>query len=241
MKQRLLQLKFRRSWTLIVGCMLVSPITFAQVHEPVFIAGAMRNVMWKGELAGTIDLDTLQKKAVYGLGPIEGLKGEILLWDGTVYSSRVIADSQCIVSKNQALRAPFFVYVKSSNWRAVSVPDTLMDMLHLENFLNRQFERDSVPFAFRLSVTVHYAKFHIVNLPDAVKVQSPEDAHIGKQYFELQNEEVNILGFYSTQHKGVFTHHSTNLHAHLINLRMNKMGHIDQVQFIPGTLNLYVQ
>jgi acetolactate decarboxylase len=43
------------------------------------VAGAMKNVMWKGQLFGTIDLDTIfNKQHLYGLGPVEYLTGELL-------------------------------------------------------------------------------------------------------------------------------------------------------------------
>lgn len=42
----------------------------------------MRNVMWKGELAGIIQMDTISdKKGLYGLGPIEFLGGEVMVMD----------------------------------------------------------------------------------------------------------------------------------------------------------------
>ncbi len=39
------------------------------------VAGAMSNIMLKGNLTAHIDLDTMQKKNLYALGPVEGLKG----------------------------------------------------------------------------------------------------------------------------------------------------------------------
>jgi len=65
--------------------------TTSQKQEPktestVQISGAMRNVMWKGELFGTIDCDTIADKThLYGLGPVEYLTGEILIIDGVGY------------------------------------------------------------------------------------------------------------------------------------------------------------
>ena len=39
--------------------------------------------MWKGELSGTINLDTISnKKGLYGLGPESYLTGELLINNG---------------------------------------------------------------------------------------------------------------------------------------------------------------
>ena len=55
----------------------------------------MRHVMWKGELTGLIRLDTISPSDhLYGIGPMEGLRGEILLFDGIAYVSHVIDESR---------------------------------------------------------------------------------------------------------------------------------------------------
>ena len=60
----------------------------------VYVVGAMKNVMWEGQLFGTIDLDTLSNKEhLYGLGPVEYLSGELLIIDGKSYRSTVLTDT----------------------------------------------------------------------------------------------------------------------------------------------------
>ena len=47
------------------------------------VVGQMKDVMWKGQLYGNINLDTIANKTnLYGLGPVEYLAGEILIIDG---------------------------------------------------------------------------------------------------------------------------------------------------------------
>jgi len=45
--------------------------------------------MWKGDLKGKIATDSLNNKETYGLGPIEFLKGEIVVFEGQTYVSKV--------------------------------------------------------------------------------------------------------------------------------------------------------
>jgi acetolactate decarboxylase len=43
------------------------------------------------------------------------------------------------------------------------------------------------------------------------------------------NEEVIIVGFYSDNHQGIFTPHSTNVHMHVYNPSKNIVGHVDGI------------
>jgi acetolactate decarboxylase len=79
-----------------------------------------------------------------------------------------------------------------------------------------------------------------VNLPKGSKVSSPNEAHNGQKNYELINEPSEIIGFFSTNHKAVFTHHDTYLHMHLMTTNLQKMGHLDEVLFKKGTMKLYL-
>ena len=93
---------------------------------------------------------------------------------------------------------------------------------------------------FRLTGTVETAKIHIVNLPKGSKVSSPDEAHKGQTDFPLTDEQAEIVGFFSTEHKAIFTHHDTYLHMHLITTDRQKMGHLDELLLKKGTVKLYL-
>ena len=69
------------------------------------------------------------------------------------------------------------------------------------------------PFAFKLSGKVSKAIIHIQNLPKETKVSSPAEAHQGQTNYEIYNESVEIIGFFSTEHKGIFSHHNSKIHC----------------------------
>lgn len=64
---------------IVVGCVAAAALACnPPVKDPgtqedyadIQLAGAMKNVMWKGELQGVIDLDTISNRdGLYGLGP----------------------------------------------------------------------------------------------------------------------------------------------------------------------------
>lgn len=215
--------------------------TAQQVSDTVRIIGAMKNVMWKGELSGKIDLDTISNKAhLYGLGPVEFLRGEIIILDGRSYISTVVSDTAMLVKETYAIQAPFFGYAHISNWKERLLPDSIQSNSQLEKYLDLLTRSSPRPFFFKLSGIVEEAIIHIVNLPKGSTVRSPAEAHEGQVNYTLRDEDSEILGFFSTEHKTIFTHHDSYLHMHLISDDKQKMGHLDSVKFKKGTMKLYI-
>lgn len=226
----------------IVGLLFVSWITVTQpAKNEVIIVGAMKNVMWKGELSGIINLDTISNKEhLYGLGPVEFLRGEVLIVDGVCYRSSVVTDSTMKVEETFRLKAPFFGYTHIEKWTEQALPDSIQTIQQLEEFLDLQTKNSKRPFMFRLTGVVESASIHIVNLPAGSKVSSPAEAHVGQRNYPVSNERAEIIGFFSTEHKTIFTHHDTFLHMHLITVDRQKMGHLDEMLLTKGTMTLYL-
>ena len=205
--------------------------TSASKNE-VKIVGAMKDVMWKGKLDGKILLDTISnKKGLYGLGPESFLTGEILINNGTTYTSKVLSDSTMIVEKSAKTSAPFFVYANVNEWNAVKLPSSVTSIKDLETFIDSETKDKKRPFTFKLDGNISKATIHIQNLPKGTKVSSPKEAHQGQINYQLESEDVEIIGFFSTEHQGIFTHHDSFLHMHLISKDKTKMGHLDDVVF----------
>lgn len=212
-----------------------------QTTNEVKIVGEMKNVMWKGQLYGNINLDTIANKTnLYGLGPVEYLTGEILIIDGKSYKSTVISDSTMKVEETYDIKAPFFGYTNIAKWTELTLPDNIQTIQQLEQYLDKETKSLPRPFMFKLSGTVEEATIHIVNLPKGSKVSSPDEAHKGQINYKIINEQSEIVGFFSTEHKAIFTHHDTFLHMHLITTDKQKMGHLDKVLFKKGTMKLYL-
>jgi len=208
-----------------------------EVVNYVKVVGAMKEVMWKGKLSGTIDLDTLSNKQhLFGLGPVEYLAGEILIIDGKAYRSTVLTDSTMKVEETYAIKAPFFAYANIMNLTQVILPDSIQSAQQLEQFLERTTKKQNRPVLFRFTGEIEQATIHVVNLPKGSTVTSPDEAHQGQRNFVLTHQLVEIVGFFSTAHKGIFTHHDTYLHMHLITSDRQKMGHQDEVRFKKGTI-----
>lgn len=211
--------------------------TSNQVH----IVGEMRNVMHKGELSGTISIDTISNKNhLYGLGPVEYLTGEILIIDGKAYKTTVATSTTMHIEENWQVKAPFFVYANVEHWKEIVLPDSIQSIPQLETYIDVITKEAQRPFAFKIYATVETADIHIVNLPKGTKVSSPEDANKNQATYTLTNEEAEIVGFFSTEHQGVFTHHDSFVHMHLMTNDKTRMGHLDKALFKSGSAKLYL-
>jgi len=241
MKKQLKMLVWGLITLIATGCNTSGQQKSDKVSTTVQVVGAMKNVMMKGELYGTINLDTLSNKEhLYGLGPVEYLTGEILIVDGKSYKGSVVNGSMMSVQETFNLSATFLVYANVDKWKEQNLPDDVKTLKQLETYLDEVTKTAKRPFAFKLMGTVESAGIHLVNLPKGSDVHSPEDAHVGEVKFKLANEKVQLVGFFSTEHKAVFTHHDTFIHVHLITSDRKKMGHLDEVNFKKGAMKLYL-
>lgn len=202
------------------------------VKNHVSIVGAMRQTMMNGELVGKINLDSLQDRSdLYGLGPESYLKGEITIFEGRPYISRVTSDSTMSVQESFQTSAPFFVYSNVRNWKELPVSAEIRSEKDLEHLIDSLTQKIEEPFPVKVEARVKTAQIHVQNLPEGTRVSSPQDAHQGQVNYKLENENVYILGFFSREHQGVFTHHDSFIHLHLLTKDRLKMGHLDQAEF----------
>ena len=210
-----------------------------ETYADVKVVGAMKEVMWNGELGSSIDLDTISDKTgLYGLGPESYLTGELLIMKGTAYVSKVTSDTSMSVEKNFETSAPFFVYANVKEWEELALPGSVKNIQELERFIDEKTTGFKRPFAFKLHGRAANAIIHILDLPEGTKVSSPDDAHRGQINYSLEDEDVNIVGFFSTEHKAVFTHHDSYVHMHLITEDESKMGHLDELEI--GSMKLFL-
>ena len=204
------------------------------------VVGKMRDVMWKGELKGKIATDSLNSKATYGLGPIEFLKGEIVVFEGQTYISKVIGSISYEVNHVPSASAPFFVYSTNSNLKVIELTATNYSLKGIEEHINSVYKNYDQPLLIRIDGIFNYIKVHSVNLPEGKKVSSPDEAHQGLTQYEFKDISGSLIGFFSRLHKAVFTHHDSFFHAHFISDDRKVLGHIDETNFNSSKVTLKV-
>lgn len=234
-------IKIIKLFNLIIILLSSNCILAQSKDSEVKIIGNMKDVMWNGKLIGNINLDTIKNKNnLFGIGPLENLKGEIIVIDGKSYTSTIANDTIIEVNENFKIKAPFFAYTNNNQWDEIKVPDTIQSISQFENYLINISKNIKNPFMFKINGMIDEAKIHVVNLPDGNIVSSPDEAHKGQLNKILINKDVEIIGFFSTKHKTIFTHHNTYLHMHLITIDRKIMGHLDEMTLNKGKVSLYI-
>lgn len=227
--------------TILILSLAVMQLRLCAQMNDVFVVGAMKNVMWKGELRGLIQLDTISNKTgLYGLGPEEYLKGELTIVNGKTYRSKVINKSEMKVEEIDSVAAPFFVYTHQTKWSLVALPASVTNLKTLEKFLDKKTATIDAPFSFRLEGFVNNAEVHVVNLPKGAIVTNPDDAHKEQVNYKINNREATLIGFFSRKHKAIFTHHDTYIHVHLITEQKDMMGHLEEIDFSYKKIKLFL-
>jgi len=195
-------------------------------------SGALMELM-SGNLGATVSLNDLATKDhLYALGALEQLQGEILVMDGAVYVSTV-NDSTVRMSNGWGQKAALLVYSEVANWIEVEIPPDLKVQKDLEAFVKGiagtlGIDTDK-PFPFLLEGEVERLDWHVINWDVTDKVHTHEKHQNAGLNGKLTDEAVTILGFYSEAHKGIFTHHSSNMHLHFKGIDGAIAGHVDDL------------
>jgi acetolactate decarboxylase len=201
--------------------------------------GSQRQTIMTGNRAAHLDLRMLKGRShLYGIGPIEGLAGEVTIADSRPSLARVGADHVIHVTESYEAGVPFFVWAEVPAWQAQEIPDGARTYAELERFVSEAGAGAGLTQAFPFMVTgrPELVDFHIVNATSATppgmeahqKIQIP---------FELNGQETKLVGFWSSQHQGVFTPMGTNIHAHFQTPDNKISGHVQGLA-LTGRLTL---
>jgi acetolactate decarboxylase len=215
---------------------VVAPTKISGPGYELSFVGSQRQTIMTGDRAAHLDLRTLKGRPhLYGIGPIEGLTGEVTIADGRPSLARVGADHLVHVTESYDAGVPFFVWAEVSTWQTQVLPDDVRNYPELEKSVGEAGARAGLTQAFPFVMTgrPELIDFHIVNATpetppgkeDHQKIQIP---------FDLHGQDVMFVGFWSSQHQGVFTPMGTNMHAHFQTLDNKVSGHVQGLKLAQG-------
>jgi acetolactate decarboxylase len=198
------------------------------------VVGALKRIMHQGDLSARADLSTYANdETLYALGAMADLKGEIQIFAGQPYHSRTVADTVQI-DRSFSVKATLLVSSRVSEWVSQEVPASIRSKADLEDYLLRAASAQGLdtdqPFPFLLSGQVQSIDWHVINWPEGDKEHSHEKHITSGAHGQLTDAEVEMLGFYSDAHHGIFTHHTTNMHIHFRQIEGGLAGHVDNLQ-----------
>lgn len=224
----------------LIVAILVSALLFISNLPEVKVSGAMKNVMMNGNLSAHLDIDTLNKVHLYGLGPVAELKGEIMILNGKVFTTAKVGN-KILNQQDKVSKAALLVYSNVEKWKAVSISTIINNYAELEKLVETTAKENGydteLPFAFKINAIPAKAIYHVIDWKKGVK--HTMDNHKQFAYAgEMTNSPVSMLGFYSKHHQSIFTHHTTFMHVHLLDEKTETVGHLDDL-LIKGLVTIY--
>lgn len=193
--------------------------------------GALMQLM-SGNLKATASLDSLQTLPhLYALGALENLKGEIQIFDGTSYVSKKKVFNKVQIQPTFDHKASLLVYAQVPEWNDA----ILLDKFTVNSQLEKQIKNAALangidveqPFPFLIKGKPSLLSWHVIDWKDGDTVHTHKKHQESGPHGTFENEEVEIIGFYSEKHKAVFTHHTTFLHMHFKTDYEGIAGHVD--------------
>ena len=201
-----------------------------QAPAAVYSAGALRNVMAGGDLSLRVDLDTLQRAGLVALGPLGRLQGEITVLDGSAHVTQMDETGIATPTSPEVIAAPFLAWAYVKEWKNLDSLENINDLKSLEKALEQKAEEKGISlekaFAFQLSGELESIQWHVISKPLDEQEHTHDLHKQAKVEFQEGRETVQLVGFYSRQHEGIFTHRGDYIHLHVI-FSDGRTGHVD--------------
>lgn len=206
--------------------------------------GALRQIMHEGRTDAAVRVaDVVPGPHAFALGALSELRGEVTVIDDVVWTAYPRDDGTAEVRTGAVDEgAALLVVAAVPSWREVVVADDIAaDALdaEIERLASTAGVDTSAPFPVRVSGPLVDLRWHVV---DGRKLQ-PGSSHAEHARTAVSGVEANVdgelLGFFSKAHAGVFTHHGSNTHFHVVLAARPLTGHVDRVAIGRGARVLF--
>ena len=215
--------------------------------------GSQKTIFDIGKAEAKVPLAAMSGDAAsFGVGAVAGLDGEITVFDGKPYVTKVRGNGYTM-DNSQDHAAVFAVWTTNKAWRDEPLPAEVKTYLDLQRHVKARAAAAGIDvgksFPFLLTGTPVEVKWHInVDLTEGKPIDSKLFAK-SKANYVMKNEPVDIIGFHSEKHPGVFISAyapaikdkdvKNTIHFHLVSKDGKSAGHIDDIVLGTGmTLRL---
>ena len=192
-----------------------------------FLAGGKRQSIPLERLYGLENL--------YAIGSLEQRPGEVSIFDSVPFISEVWHATETIDS-NRIYRAEFLVYAIVESWHRTSIWKSVDSEKELEATLLPRAVAEGInvdePFPFLLYGHAARAAGSFFCDPDHQR--GPDLSEEATSSFSIEKESIEIVGFYSTNQRGILTPRDSPFHMHLRTLDNRISGHLESVQWEQG-------
>ena len=200
--------------------------------------GAMRAVMREGQSEPRANLQAVTTTpAMYGVGAMAGLEGEVTIRDGEVWITRVkdgtpVTTGPIAAASDQATLLTIGPVARFQHHDLASA----LSGEALEREIRLAAARDGLdatrPFLFTLCGQATVMRMHVV---DGTCLHADPSAE-GLRITIMESTPVEIVGVHAERQAGMMTHHGTSVHMHaLLDWKGQRItAHVDALTTEPG-------
>lgn len=220
--------------TWVVFTIILRTTSAQQVPLPeVKAISAMKKVMLGEDLSAHVQWDSLKRENLYALAPLGRIQGEVTILNGVLYASTVDKTGKIVQESDWQIQSPFAVYANVPQWVTLDVDESIQSEVDLQQLIEKIAQEVGIdlnkPFPFRLISDFQSVSFHIISKP-VDEVEHNHNLHDkAKKHFTLEHTSGELLGFYSKNHEGVFTHKGSFVHTHFIDKKRENTGHLENL------------
>ena len=199
----------------------------------VMSAGALHEIMG-GNLEANMNLEELKDLPnLYALGAVEGLKGEIQIFNSKPYVSEV-SPKIMDIDTTYGAKAAMLVYAQVPEWKEISIPKAILTMKQFDSFIYHTAAREGLDntqaFPFLIEGYVRKIDWHVVDWDEnSTDKHTHENHRLTGMMGTTVQEKATIVGFYSRNNTGEFIPHDANWHMHFISENERTAAHVDDL------------
>ena len=226
---------------LILTC-LTSPVLGFAADYHVSWKGTQRD-FHHGDVSGKVALQEFSGKShLYAIGPVAELDGEITVIDSNVHIARV-RHGEIKTDNDLTTMAGFLVWSEVPAWRSpIMLGESADNHAHLERLIETLASKEGIdtskPFPFIIDGTITSVDYHILAAGSSDSAIS--DPRHGAKKVSSRNVPAKIIGFFSKNHGGIFTHKGSMAHLHVLEDNGHS-GHVEDITLSSRVMVLFPQ
>lgn len=210
--------------------------------------GALRAIFHQGQTGPQVKLSDITGPDVQAVGALSDSRGEVTIVDGTIWLGYPDGENGARVEKVQQSdeQAMLLVAARNNQWRRVTLEEDIDDAsldAKLEALAAAQGVDVSKPFPMRVEGPIANLKWHVLDGSKA----GPQPATSHEDHMKMAasgavaQADGLLVGFFSKNHHGVFTHMGSNSHFHVVLAKEGITGHVDGITLKKGATLLLPQ
>ena len=213
--------------------------TLAQNPQVMFV-GEFRKIMYDADLSAKIRLDTLPHEHLFAIGVMDSLRGEIVIANGKPLISS-IQNTYVRTDTTFNHEATMLVYAYVKNWKEITIEQDLNNTEELEALVKRLASEHGIdisrPFPFMVKAWVKNINYNVMDWQSGISHTAETHTQFAHGLYHSATT-VMLAGFYSENHKGIFTPFDSKMLVHAVTSNPITCGHLETIETF-GKMAIY--